>query len=76
MYCMDPVATTVTVVDCGQPDALIVVTRLELQQFSPFYLDPDAAMEIGGAILYVMAVAFVIRMAVKALATSEEKETS
>lgn len=73
MYCMAPGSTTVTEVDCSQPDALLVITRQELQQFSPFYLDIESAVAIGGAILTVMAVAFVLRAARKAL--EPEKET-
>lgn len=74
MYCMQPGVTTVTEVPCDQPGALVVLTRLELQQLSPFYLDIESAMAIGGAILLVMAVAFCFRVASKALATSEPKE--
>lgn len=74
MYCMRPDGSTIVEVSCDTPDALVVVTRLELQHYSPFYLDPKAAVEIGGSILFVMAVAFVLRMARKALET-EEKET-
>lgn len=72
---MQPGTTTITEVPCDQPDALIVVTRLELQQYSPFYLDNESATAIGGAVLLVMAVAFVLRVASKALTTSEKEET-
>ena len=67
MYCMQPGVSTITEVSCDTPDALVVVTRLELQQLSPFYLDIESAVAIGGAILLVMAVAFVLRAARKSL---------
>lgn len=73
MYCMQPGVETITEVSCDQPDALVVVTRLELEQYSPFYLDPESAMAIGGAILLVMAVAWSLRAVRKALETSESE---
>lgn len=71
---MAPGSTTVVEVDCSQPDALLVLSRLELQQLSPFYLDIESATAIGGAVLLVMAVAFLLRAARKALETEKETE--
>lgn len=48
-------------------DALIVVTRVELAQYSPFYLDTQSAVEIAGATLLIMSVAFVLRQIIKSL---------
>ena len=72
MYCMQPDVSTVTEVPCDAPGALIVMTRLELQQQSPFYLDIESAAAIGGAVLLVMAVAFVLRAARKTLEPESE----
>lgn len=54
-------------VPCSTPDAWLVMTKLELSQHSPFYLDIPAALEISGAVLLVMAVAFVLRMIRKSI---------
>lgn len=61
MYCLTHDGQAYAEVSCDTPDAYVVVTRLELSQLSPFYLDPESAVVIGGAILMVMAVAFVLR---------------
>jgi len=53
--------------DCSNPDAWLVMTRQELMQHSPFYLDIPAAVEISGALLLGMAVAFVLRMVRKSI---------
>jgi hypothetical protein len=55
-------------IDCNSAD-LLVVTRAELAQMSPFYLDPQSAVEIAGSILMVMSVAFVLRYIRKSLET-------
>ncbi|PJI97932.1 hypothetical protein CLU85_2732 [Acidovorax sp. 69] len=72
MYCMQADTSTVTEVSCDMPDSLVVMTRTELQQYSPFYLDIESAGAIGGALLLVMAVAFVLRAARKTLGSESE----
>lgn len=67
MYCLHYGVQGYAEVSCDTPDALIVVTRLELAQLSPFYLDPQSAVEIGGALLMVMTVAWLLRQARKYL---------
>jgi hypothetical protein len=74
MYCMQADNTTITEVSCDTPDALVVVTRLELSQYSPFYLDPESAGAIGGALLLVMAVAWCMRAVRKTLESRNESE--
>lgn len=74
MFCIDHDGTAYVEVSCDTPASLIVVTREELVRMNPFYLDPESAVAIGGAILMVMTVAFVLRMARKAL-ESEVKES-
>lgn len=73
MYCID-YSSGVTV-SCDTPDALIVINRVELSQLSPFYLDIGSAVQIGGALLMVMAVASVIRMVKNYLLSSESEST-
>ena len=53
MYCLHHDGQSYSEVSCDIPDALIVVTRLELAQMSPFNLDPESAVAIGGAMLMV-----------------------
>lgn len=67
MYCINHDGQGVQEVSCDSPDALIVITRLELAQLSPFYLDTGSAVEIGGALLMIMAVAFLLRQVRKYL---------
>lgn len=74
MYCMAPASLEVVEVPCEQPGALLVMTRLEFQASSPFYLDIESAAEIGGAVLVVMAVAFLLRAARNALSLEKETE--
>ena len=76
MYCIAPTGIDRTPVDCAQVDALIVVDRTELAQFSPFYLDQVAAVAIGQAMLLVMSVAFLFRMVRKYLEGSSSNEES
>lgn len=73
MYCMRADSSTITEVSCDTPDALVVLTRLELVQYSPFYLDPESAGQIGGALLLVMAVAWCMRQLRKSLETKESE---
>lgn len=72
MYCLSTTGGSYTEVTCETPGSLVVLTRAELAQYSPFYMDTESAVAIGGAILMVMAVAFVIRMVVKSLAFETE----
>lgn len=74
MYCIQGNGSAYSEAPCSDPDALVVVTRLELAQMTPFYLDIESAVEISGALLMVMAVAFVLRQIRKYL--EKESETS
>lgn len=74
MYCMQPDTATISEVPCDTPGALVVMTRLELQQYSPFYLDPESAGAIGGALLLVMAAAWSLRAVRKTLEARNESE--
>ncbi|MCS4508779.1 hypothetical protein [Xylophilus ampelinus] len=74
MYCLKHDAQSGYVeVGCDTPDALVVVTRMELAQYSPVYLDIESAKQIGLALLLVMSVAVVIRMAIKSLSQRNEE---
>lgn len=73
MYCIQPGAQQHAEVSCDTPDALLVITRVELAQLSPFYLDIESAVEISGAMLMAMAVAFVLRQVRKYLESKEEE---
>ena len=72
MYCLTHNGSTYSEASCDDPDALVVVTRVELAQMTPFYLDLESAVEISGALLMVMAVAFVLRQIRKYLETESE----
>lgn len=74
MYCMQPDMATVTEVPCDTPGSLVVMTHVELQQRSPFYLDPESAGAIGGALLLVMATAWGMRAIRKTLEVRNESE--
>lgn len=67
MICLKFNGSQYAEVSCDIPDALIAVTRGELAQMTPFYLDTQSAVAISGAILLVMAVAFVLRQIRKTL---------
>jgi len=67
MFCIKYDGSAYLEVSCDTPDSLVVVTRDELAQRSPFYLDASSAVEIVGAILMLMAVAFVLRQGRKVL---------
>lgn len=73
MFCLKHDGSTYQEVSCDIPDALIVVNRIELAQLSPFYLDTESAMAISGAMLMIMAVAFVLRQVRKYLETEKEE---
>ena len=65
MYCLKHDGQSYAEVSCDTPEALVVVSKSELASMSPWNLDPQSAVEIGGALLMVMAVAFVLRQARK-----------
>lgn len=48
--------------------------HVELAQHSPFYMDIESAVAIGGALLMVMAVAFVLRQITNYLRSKDEDE--
>lgn len=73
MYCLQHNGSVYLEVSCEDPEALIVVTRVELGQMTPFYLDTESAVEISGALLMVMAVAFVLRQIRKYLESEREE---
>ncbi len=72
MYCVSVTNQTYQEVSCDTPDAYVVMTRAELAQHSPFYMDIESAVEISGAMLMAMAVAFVFRQVRKYLEKEEE----
>lgn len=74
MFCIKTGGVDQTAYDCNQVDALLVISKTELSQLSPFYLDQISAVAIGGAILMIMAVAFVLRLIRKSLESSNESE--
>lgn len=61
MFCIAHDAQALQEVSCDTPDAYLVITRVELAQLSPFYMSIESAVEISGAMLMAMAVAFVFR---------------
>lgn len=73
MYCLQHNGAAYSEASCDDPEALVVVTRIELAQMSPFYLDIESAVEISGALLMVMAVAFVLRQIRKYLESEREE---
>lgn len=73
MYCLKHDGSTYLEVSCDTPDALVVVTRVELATYSPFYLDTESAGAIGGALLLVMAVAWSLRAVRKTLESKESE---
>lgn len=72
MYCLQFDGANYSAVSCDTPDALVVVTRAELATYSPFYLDTVSALEIAGASLMVLVVAFLLRQIRKYLETESE----
>ena len=73
MYCLIHDGTAYQEVSCDTPDAYLVMTRVELAQYSPFYMDTESAVAISGAMLMAMAVAFVLRQVRNALSSKEEE---
>lgn len=72
MYCLSVTGGSYTEVACDTPGSLVVLTHVELAQYSPFYMDTESAVAIGGAILLTMAVAFVFRMVRQTLEIEEK----
>ena len=73
MYCVLVTSQTYQEVSCDTPEAYLVMTRVELAQHSPFYMDTESAVAISGAMLMAMAVAFVLRQVRNALSSKEEE---
>lgn len=73
MYCVLVINQAYQEVSCDTPDAYLVMTRVELAQYSPFYMDTESAVAISGAMLMAMAVAFVLRQVRNALSSKEEE---
>lgn len=73
MYCVSVANQTYQEVSCDTPDAYVVMTRVELTQHSPFYMDIESAVAISGAMLMAMAVAFVFRQVLNSLSSREEE---
>lgn len=75
MFCLSQDGSTYTQVSCDVPDALLVVTRVELAHMSPFAMDIGSALAIGGAMLTSMAVAWVLRLARLSLGAVDSAES-
>lgn len=73
MYCVLTDGSRFTEVSCDTPNGLIVMTRVELAQHSPFYMDIESAGAIGGALLLVMAVAWGLRQLRQTLSLKESE---
>lgn len=73
MYCVLVTNQAYQEVSCDTPDAYLVMTRVELAQYSPFYMDTESAVAISGAMLMAMAVAFLLRQVRNALSSKEEE---
>ena len=73
MYCVLTDGSSFTEVPCDTPNGLIVMTRVELAQHSPFYMDTESAGAIGGALLLVMAVAWGLRQLRQTLSLKESE---
>lgn len=67
MFCLKHDGQNFEEAPCSDYDAWLVMTREELAQHSPFYLDIPAAVEISGALLLAMGVGFVWRMIRKSI---------
>lgn len=67
MFCLKHDGQNFEEAPCSDHDAWLVMTREELAQHSPFYLDIPAAVEISQVLLLAMAVAFVLRMMRKSI---------
>lgn len=74
MFCLIHDGSNYQEVSCDTPESWVVMTHVELAQHSPFYMDIESAVAIGGALLMVMAVAFVLRQITNYLRSKDEDE--
>lgn len=74
MFCLIHDGSNYQEVACDTPESWVVMTHVELAQHSPFYMDIESAVAIGGALLSVMAVAFVLRQVANYLRSKDEDE--
>lgn len=74
MFCLIHNGAGYQEVSCDTPESWVVMTHVELAQHSPFYMDIESAVAIGGALLMVMAVAFVLRQITNYLRSKDEDE--
>lgn len=74
MFCLIQRGPFYLEVSCDTPGSWVVMTHVELAQHSPFYMDIESAVAIGGALLSVMAVAFVLRQIANYLRSKDEDE--
>ena len=74
MFCLIHDGSSYQEVSCDTPERWVVMTHVELAQHSPFYMDIESAVAIGGALLMVMAVAFVLRQITNYLRSKDEDE--
>ena len=74
MFCLIHDGASYQEVSCDTPESWVVMTHEELAQYSPFYMDIESAVAIGGALLMVMAVAFVLRQITNYLRSKDEDE--
>ena len=72
MFCIVDDGQVLREEPCTNTQAWLVMTREELAQHSPFYLDIESAVEISGALLLAMGTGFVIRMVRKSLEQHDE----
>lgn len=74
MFCLIHDGASYQEVSCDTPESWVVMTHVELAQHSPFYMDIESAVAIGGALLMVMAVAFVLRQITNYLRSKDEDD--
>ncbi len=74
MFCLIHVGDSYQEVSCDTPESWVVMSHVELAQHSPFYMVIESAVAIGGALLMVMAVAFVLRQITNYLRSKDEDE--
>lgn len=74
MFCLIHDGASYQEMSCDTPESWVVMTHVELAQRSPFYMDIESAVAIGGALLMVMAVAFVLRQITNYLRSKDEDE--
>ena len=74
MFCLIHDGASYQEASCDTPESWVVMTHVELAQHSPFYMDIESAVAIGGALLMVMAVAFVLRQITNYLRSKDEDD--